>query len=58
MIATTINKGKARVKETTEANLLGTTIDQSLSFKKHVMALCKKASQTPCFCSNITLHGS
>ena len=42
---TTIKIGEARVKESTEENLLGITFDQSLSFKQHVKALCKKASQ-------------
>ena len=37
--------GEACVKESTEENLLGITFDQSLSFKQHVKALCKKASQ-------------
>ena len=42
---TTITIGEARVKESTEANLLGITFDLSLSFKEHVKALCTKASQ-------------
>ena len=33
------------MKESTEENLLGIPFDQSLSFKQHVRALCKKASQ-------------
>ena len=33
------------MKESTEENLLGITFDQSLSFKHHVKALCKKAGQ-------------
>ena len=37
--------GEACVKESTVENLLGLTFDQSLSFKQHVKALCKKASQ-------------
>ena len=41
----TIKIGEACVKESTEENLLGITFDQSLSFKQHVKALCKKASQ-------------
>ena len=40
-----ITIGEARVKESTEENLLGITFDQSLSFKQHVRALCKKAGQ-------------
>ena len=42
---TTIKIGEACVKESTEENLLGITFDQSFSFKQHVKALCKKASQ-------------
>ena len=42
---TTIKIGEARVKESTEENLLGITFDQSFSFKQHVKALCKKACQ-------------
>ena len=42
---TSITIGEARVKESTEENLLGITFDQSLSFKHHVRALCKKAGQ-------------
>ena len=42
---TTIKIGEACVKESTEENLLGIRFDQSLSFKQHVKALCKKASQ-------------
>ena len=37
--------GEACVKENTEETLLGITFDQSLSFKEHVRALCKKAGQ-------------
>ena len=33
------------MKESKEENLLGITFDQSLSFKQHVKALCKKAGQ-------------
>ena len=40
-----IRIGEACVKESTEENLLGITFDQSLSFKHHVKALCKKAGQ-------------
>ena len=36
---------EACVKESTEENLLGTTFDQSFSFKQHVKAPCKKADQ-------------
>ena len=55
----TIKIGEACVKESTEEILLGITFDQSLSFKQHAKALCKKASQKkiPCSCSNITIHG-
>ena len=42
---TTIKIGEACVKESTEENLLGIRFDQPLSFKQHVKALCKKASQ-------------
>ena len=42
---TTIKFGEACVNERAEENLLGITFDQSLSFKKHVQALCKTASQ-------------
>ena len=42
---TTIKIGEACVKESTEENLLDITLDQSLSFKQHVKALSKKASQ-------------
>ena len=42
---TTVKIGEAYVKESTEENLLGITFDQSHSFKQHVKALCKKASQ-------------
>ena len=42
---TTIKIGEACVKESTEENLLGITIDQPLSFKQHVKALCKKATK-------------
>ena len=53
-----IKIGETRVKESTEENLLGITFDQSLSFKQHVRALCKKGwPKTPCSCQNITLHG-
>ena len=40
-----IRIGEACVKESTEENLLGITFDQSISFKQHVKALCKKAGQ-------------
>ena len=40
-----IRIGEACVKESTEENLLGITFDQSLFFKHHVKALCKKAGQ-------------
>ena len=33
------------MKESIEENLLGITFDQSLSFKQHVKAFSKKASQ-------------
>ena len=36
---TTIKLGGACVKESKEENLLGITLDQSLSFKQHVKAL-------------------
>ena len=42
---TTIIIGGARVKESTDENLLEITFDQSPSFQQHVKALCKKASQ-------------
>ena len=42
---TAIKIGEACVKESTEENFLVMTFDQSLSFKQHVKALCKKASQ-------------
>ena len=42
---TTFKIGEARVKESTDENLLAITFDQSLSFQQHVKALCKKASQ-------------
>ena len=42
---TTIKIGEVCVKESTEENLLGIRFDQSFSFKQHVKALCKKASQ-------------
>ena len=54
---TTITIGEARMKESTEEDLLGITFDQSLSFKQHVKALCTKASQNAsCSFSNITIH--
>ena len=37
--------GEASVKESKEEKLLGIIFDQALSFKQHVRALCKKASQ-------------
>ena len=37
--------GEASVKESKEEKLLGIIFDQTLSFKQHVRALCKKASQ-------------
>ena len=40
-----IRIGEACVKESTEENLLGITFDQSLSFKQHMKALCKKAGK-------------
>ena len=40
-----ITIGETCVKESTEENLLGITFDQSLSFKQHVRALCKKTGQ-------------
>ena len=53
---TTITIGEARMKESTEEDLLGITFDQSLSFKQHVKALCTKASQNAsCSFSNITI---
>ena len=42
---TTIKIVEACVKGSTEENLLGKAFDQSLSFKQHVKALCKLASQ-------------
>ena len=40
-----IKIGEACVKESKEENLLGITLDRSLSFKQHVRVLCKKAGQ-------------
>ena len=37
--------GEASVKESKEEKLLGIIFDQTLSFKQHVRALCKKVSQ-------------
>ena len=39
------NIGETRVKENAEENLLGITFDQSLSLKKQVKTLCRKAGQ-------------
>ena len=36
---------EALVKESTEENLLGITLEKSLSFKKHVKTLCRMVSQ-------------
>ena len=41
----TIKIGEAFVKESTGENLLGITVDQSLSLKEHVKILCRKACQ-------------
>ena len=41
----TIKIGETRIKESAEENLFGINFDQSLSFKKHVKILCRKAGQ-------------
>ena len=41
----TIKIGEPLVKENTVENLLGITLDKSLSFKKHATILCRKVSQ-------------
>ena len=41
----TIKTGEAPIKKSKEQNLLGITLDQSLSFKTHAKDLCRKASQ-------------
>ena len=49
--------GEASVKESKEEKPLGIIFDQTLSFKQHVRALCKKASQKLHAHQNILLHG-
>ena len=44
------------MKGNTEEDLLGITFDQSLSFKKHVKALCKKANQKLYALARISLY--
>ena len=41
----TIKIGEAPIKESKEQNLLGITLNQSLSFKTPVKDLCRKANQ-------------
>ena len=40
-----IHVGEVQIEESDDEKLLGITLDKKLSFKKHVQALCKKASQ-------------
>ena len=40
-----IRVGEVQIEESDEEKLLGVTLDKRLSFKKHVLTLCKKASQ-------------
>ena len=41
----TIKIAESCVKESRKENFLGITFDKSLSFKKHINTLCRKASQ-------------
>ena len=37
--------GEVQIEESDDEKLLGITLDKKLTFKKHVQAICKKASQ-------------